>query len=44
MYSKQKRELPPTNNLYIKKFNPDWTERELREVFEKYGDILSIHL
>jgi RNA recognition motif-containing protein len=30
------------NNLYVKNFNPDWTENEIKPLFEKYGWIRSI--
>jgi polyadenylate-binding protein len=32
------------NNLYVKNFNPDWTEEELKTLFEKYGKIKSIFI
>lgn len=30
------------NNIYVKNFNPDWTEANLREIFSKYGNIKSL--
>nr|XP_027193960.1 polyadenylate-binding protein, cytoplasmic and nuclear-like [Dermatophagoides pteronyssinus] len=30
-------------NIYVKDFNPSWTEKELRSVFEKMGTITSLY-
>lgn len=30
------------NNIYVKNFKPEWTEKDLRDLFEKYGDIKSL--
>lgn len=32
------------NNLYVKNFDVNWTEVELRKVFEPYGNIGSIFM
>jgi len=30
------------NNIYVKNFNPDWSEENLKAIFSKYGDIKSL--
>ncbi len=32
------------NNIYVKNFPPQWGENELRGLFGKYGDILSLYV
>jgi RNA recognition motif-containing protein len=32
------------NNIYIKNFNPNWTENNIKETFSRYGNIISVGL
>lgn len=40
---KDRRELRKLyNNIYVKNFPEHWGEKELRDVFSKYGNIISL--
>jgi RNA recognition motif-containing protein len=32
------------NNIYIKNFNSNWTENNIKEIFSRYGNIISVGL
>jgi len=32
------------NNIYIKNFNTNWTENNIKEIFSRYGNIISVGL
>lgn len=38
------REGPPGSNLFVKKFPVDWERKELYQMFEQFGEILSCNI